>query len=364
LDDNLILWDMATGTPLRRFPVSAAFEGPNSDYYGTRVAIHPDGATVLSSEPDGTLLKWLLAEPSGAELLAWIGNNRHLRELTCLERETYQIAPFCDEDGVSAATTADLLAAVGAATSAAAAVSAAPEPHPAAVEPLPTPTPQPTRTASLGDNRGELARHGFDVWIYDGRAGEVLTLRMQADNPIAEKWDCLPCGVPAMAYEEKFAAGFLDTILTVTAPDGSLLALADDAPSQPDLPGSDSLIEAVYLPADGQYRIEAGSLLDDLSGGYTLTIESRQVDVDPAVLQSYAGRYEAPWGEVSMSFQDGRLYLRSTQESYRLDPMSETEFILSPFGYRGVFNLDDDGLVSDFVIINAWGRFEHVKLEE
>ena len=119
---------------------------------------------------------------------------------------------------------------------------------------------------------------------------------MQADNPIEEKWACLPCGNPNMAYEDKFPAGILDTFLTVTAPDGSLLAFADDAPSQPDRPSSDTLVEAVYLPMDGPYRIEAQSLLDDLAGGYTLILESRQVtaaDQGPHVVAPLASHFLA-----------------------------------------------------------------------
>lgn len=134
--------------------------------------------------------------------------------------------------------------------------------------PVASPTPQPERLARLGENRGELTRHEFDIWTYKGRAGEVLTLHMQADRPITE----------AIPFEERFAAGILDPVLTLIAPDGSLLALADDAPSRQGVLNGDSLIEAVYLPVDGEYRIEAQSLFDDLAGGYTLTIESRQVN--------------------------------------------------------------------------------------
>jgi WD40 repeat protein len=352
-DNYLVLWDMATGTPLRRLPVS---DNPGEYLRGNRVAIHPDGATALSGEPDGTLLKWQLAEPSPAELIAWIGDNRHLRELTCLERETYQIAPFCDEDGISTGTTADLLAAAAAAASSEAVASAEAEPPLApASAPLPTPTPRPTRVARLGDNRGELARHDFEVWTYDGQAGEVLTLHMQADNPLTEM----------IPYEERFAAGVTDPVLMVTGPDGSLLAIADDAPTREDWPSGDTLIEAVYLPVDGQYRIEAQSLLDEAAGGYTLTIESRQVDIDPAVLQSYAGRYQAPWGDIrTVYLEDGRLRILEGPYKHVLDPISETDFMAHAFGYRAVFRLGEDGHVSGFDIIDRFGRGEHVRLEE
>jgi hypothetical protein len=168
-----------------------------------------------------------------------------------------------------------------------------------------------------------------------------------------------------MAYEDKFPAGILDPFLIVTAPNGRLLALVDDGPSQEDWTSGDSLIEAVYLPVDGQYRIEAASVLDDLDGGYTLTIESRRVGIDPAVLQRYAGRYEAPWGTIgTLSVKDGRLEFVTWSDHYLLDPLSETEFILNPFSEQLIFHIGDDGLPTGFVRINIWGESEWVRLEE
>jgi WD40 repeat protein/class 3 adenylate cyclase len=353
-DDNLILWDVATARPLRRLPVSASYAGYDADLYGTRVAIHPDGQTALSGEPDGTILKWQLAEPSPAELIAWIGENRPLRELTCLERETYQIAPFCDEAGNSTATSADLLAAAAQAEA-----SSPPEPSPPAtppptVTPAASPPPQATRMAVLGENRGELTRDGFDAWTYEGQAGELLSLHLQADTPLTG-W---------MEFEEREAAGVLDSVLLVVAPDGRLLALADDTPSQQDWESGDSLIEAVYLPVDGVYRIEAHSMWDDIPGGYTLTIESRKVEVDPAVLQGYVGTYHSSWGVHTLSVEDGRLYWYTGVERLVLDPISETEFILNPRGYRLVFSRGDDGLVTGFDVITWDTRVEAVRLEE
>jgi hypothetical protein len=220
--------------------------------------------------------------------------------------------------------------------------------------------------ASLGDNRGELARHGSDAWIYMGQTGEVLTLDVKADHPMDIKWTCRACGTPAMAYEDKFPAGILDTFLTVIAPDGRLLALADDGPSREDWLSSDTLIEAVYLPVDGPYRIEVSSVLDDLAGGYSLTLESRRaVDVDPAVLESYAGRYEWPWGVVTLSLEDGRLYYPLGSQKWVLVPLSDTEFITNPGIYKVIFERGEDGLVSGFVRIDDEdGRVGHVRLED
>ena len=346
-DGTLIVWDVATGTPLRHLPVSASFEDP------PRVAIHPDGRTALSGEPDGTILKWQLAEPSPAELIVWIGDNRPLRELTCLERETYQIAPLCDEDGTSPATTADLLAA--AAASAPTQPSATPTSLPAGGAPLPTATPHPTLRAALGENRGELARYEYDVWTYQGEAGEVLSLHMQADRPVTGP----------INLEEEFAAGVMDTILIVFAPDGSLLAQADDVPGW-EGQRTDSLIEAVYLPVDGEYRIEAQSYADASAGGYTLTVESHRPDIDPAILLSYEGDYYIPafpaW--VSIEYEEGRLLLDWWPDLWPLSPRNETEFSAQPWNFPLVFHTDGADHVTGFEVYMWGGWFEAERMEE
>ena len=346
-DGTLIVWDVATGTPLRHLPVSASFEDP------PRVAIHPDGRTALSGEPDGTILKWQLAEPSPAELIAWIGDNRPLRELTCLERETYQIAPLCDEDGTSPATTADLLAA--AAASAPTQPSAMPTSPPTGGAPLPTPTPHSTLRAALGENRGELARYEYDVWTYQGEAGEVLSLHMQADRPITGP----------INLEEEFAAGVMDTILMVFAPDGSLLAQADDVPGW-EGQRTDSLIEAVYLPVDGEYRIEAQSYADASAGGYTLTVESHRPDIDPATLQRYVGDYYIPAfpAQVGIEYEEGRLLLDWWPDLWPLSPRNETEFSAQPWNFPLVFHTDGAGHVTGFEVYMWGGWFEAERMEE
>ena len=84
-DSTLILWDLASGAPIRRFPVTESYADHGVTLHGAPVAIHPDGRTAIAGEPDGTVLKWQLAEPSPSELVAWIGEKRALRELTCQE---------------------------------------------------------------------------------------------------------------------------------------------------------------------------------------------------------------------------------------------------------------------------------------
>jgi WD40 repeat protein len=79
LDSSVRLWDLETGREIH-------FD----------VAISPDGHTALSGATDQMIIQWQLAIPSLDELFDWVEANRHVRELTCDERELYQIEPLCD----------------------------------------------------------------------------------------------------------------------------------------------------------------------------------------------------------------------------------------------------------------------------
>lgn len=82
-------------------------------------------------------------------------------------------------------------------------------------------------------------------WVFEGRAGQTLTLTMRAQS------------------------GDLDTILMLTNAEGDLIAENDDA-EVIDI-GSDSQIVQVLLPFTGEYRIEAARFTG--VGRYTLTVE-------------------------------------------------------------------------------------------
>ena len=247
VNDPIILWDVATGRPIRRFPL---LEVPSGNF-APRLAIHPDGLTALADDADGTLLKWRLAEPDPAELIPWLATNRITRELTCLERETYRIEPLC-VDGQPAETTADMMAAVRQAT--ATLVVAEPADEALAAPPdLHSPA-RPPHVAVLGENQGELARGEFDVWTYEGTAGELLSLRLVADRPLTD-W--------ALPVEQRFETGVLDSVVHIIDPEGRSLDFSVDE-LLPDLTRlSDARILGVRLPADGVYQIEARSALDD-----------------------------------------------------------------------------------------------------
>jgi WD40 repeat protein len=87
-DGTLALWDLQTGRELHRF------RGHDTDFIFD-VAISPDGQTALSCGTDQTIIQWQLDIPSLEELIDWITANRYVRDLSCYERDLYQIEPLC-----------------------------------------------------------------------------------------------------------------------------------------------------------------------------------------------------------------------------------------------------------------------------
>ena len=341
VNDPIILWDIAMGRPIRRFPL---LEVPSGNF-APRLAIHPDGLTALADDADGTLLKWRLAEPAPAELIAWLATNRITRELTCLERETYRIEPLC-VDGQPAETTADMLAAVRQAT-ATLVVAAEPADEALAAPPdLHSPA-RPPQVALLGENRGELARGEFDVWTYEGIAGELLGLRMVADRPLTD-W--------TLPVQQQYEAGVLDTVVHIIAPDGTSLDFSLDE-LLPDLTRlSDARILGVRLPADGVYRIEARSALDDHAGAYTLILEQLPAVWFPELYEEYTGHYlDGPWESNMMVYiEDSRLYSKYADEGgeFRTEwlPLNETEFATGATSITRMVR-DENGVVVRYEVL-------------
>ena len=87
-DGTLALWGLGTGKEIHRF------RGHDTDFIFD-IAISPDGQTALSCGTDQTIIQWQIDIPSLDELLEWISLNRYVRELTCEERDLYQIEPLC-----------------------------------------------------------------------------------------------------------------------------------------------------------------------------------------------------------------------------------------------------------------------------
>jgi WD40 repeat protein len=85
---TIILWDMVTGAELRRHNAHNTLS--------FQAAFSPDGQTVYSVSVDKTLVVWQVGDPSLPALLSWIEGNRYERQLTCAERERYDVSPLCD----------------------------------------------------------------------------------------------------------------------------------------------------------------------------------------------------------------------------------------------------------------------------
>jgi len=174
---------------------------------------------------------WGLNTTSLKELQAWVKENRHVKEFSCQERVQYQIEPLCEEVAV-------------------------PEPVLRPPAPKEAGYVQPVHTAQIGENRGEIALGEWDIWLYEGRAGEVITVTMIADKPVPT----------TLAPEQRIELGLMDALLFVIAPDGTLLVMKDAELIE--------RVEELVLPMDGIYQIHARSFEDNSAGAYTLTIES------------------------------------------------------------------------------------------
>jgi hypothetical protein len=126
------------------------------------------------------------------------------------------------------------------------------------------PGPRPTlnltnaSVAHVGENRGEASIRVWEYWSYEGQAGEVLTLRVNADIP----WE---------SNQIVNTDGF-DPWLLVWSPDSRQLDENFDRSYDP--LHTDALIENMSLPVDGIYLINITDYVHDSGGAYTLIIES------------------------------------------------------------------------------------------
>lgn len=113
-----------------------------------------------------------------------------------------------------------------------------------------------------------------NTYAYEGRAGEVITIRMEA-----------------------IGDGLLDTYVILSTVDGEVLAEDDDGGGSP---GS-SLIDGVEIPGDGLYVISATRFQQELgssSGAYRLTVTRAGEEAQPVDEIVEIGFGELVQGEV------------------------------------------------------------------
>jgi WD40 repeat protein len=88
----IIVWDFATGRELRRIQAHQATV--------SNIVFSPDGQSFFTAPvSDQSVVQWAVTDQSLEELIAWIADNRYMHELTCEEREQYDIEPLCADVG-------------------------------------------------------------------------------------------------------------------------------------------------------------------------------------------------------------------------------------------------------------------------
>ncbi len=90
-DLTLRLWDTNTGQEIRRF------EGHTN--WVLSVVFSADGNFAVSGAEDNTARIWRV-ESTLDGLVEWAHRNRYVPELTCAERDQYNVEPLCDENNV------------------------------------------------------------------------------------------------------------------------------------------------------------------------------------------------------------------------------------------------------------------------
>lgn len=229
-DRRLILWDVATGKEIRRF------EG--HERWVTDVAFSPDGRYALSGSERGELILWRLSD-TAEEIIAWAQNNRYVRDLTCTERERYDVAPRCNSQGYfptrtpyptltpshvpSATPTLDVTRTPLTPTWT---LQPTNTPNVNAIAPTMTPVPRGSITLGVsvngvitGRSQDNMSR---DIWTFEGAAGQ--TIQIMNNN--------------------------LDLLISIYTPNQDLLV------------ESTSAIDSITLPETGTYLflLQPGSL--------------------------------------------------------------------------------------------------------
>ena len=265
LSDGGILWSLESGEMVRQYPQS------------WDMVLSPDGRSFFTSTGEyrsPSVFQFRI--DSTDQLIEWALDNRYIRELDCSERRLYQIEPACNEAGVFPTRTPYSTAFPTAASTAAA------DTNLTRTATLPADatrviSPQPMLMARLGENRGEVNIGGYQAWQYEGQAGEEITIHVRADRPA--NW------ADRGGQETTAAAGVLDTLVIITAPDGRDLNVYNSGggmlyayPQSDDIEtgtNTDSLVAGLVLPVDGVYQIIVSGSGYRTGGTYTMFINSQ-----------------------------------------------------------------------------------------
>lgn len=225
-DGSVIVWDVATGATVRRFADEETAFFSLAPFSDGRVAVAQIGQVVIARND------------SLAQLQDWVRRNRYLPELSCQERMSFGLAPCTEGTPLPSPTIPPTATLLPSPTIPIFTPIASPT---ASNTPLPTSTPLPPSNASLGNNEGTLAQGERQRWIYNGEAGQRLTIDLESDD--------------------------FDTYLYLYDAAGQLITENDDG----DIDTNSQLVD-VTLPADGTLIIEVASVFDSFGGTFTLTI--------------------------------------------------------------------------------------------
>jgi WD40 repeat protein len=85
----VILWNAETGDPIWKMQGHS----PNSIDIVTG-DFTPDGKMIITISEDSEIIAWDISQlPKSYK--AWVKENRYIPELTCEQRELYQVEPLC-----------------------------------------------------------------------------------------------------------------------------------------------------------------------------------------------------------------------------------------------------------------------------
>ncbi len=88
VNGELILWDFSTHQELRRLSIPVRISGALFD---------PDGDYIYAITLEKKLFIWPVVEKTLPELKQWIADNRYVRDLTCQEKQQYNVEPLCTQ---------------------------------------------------------------------------------------------------------------------------------------------------------------------------------------------------------------------------------------------------------------------------